>query len=284
MAHVMARNGCSCSSTPRHMAISRTDIKRPWKQAMRRRIRCLRARRAEWQSARHCVMTNPAGLRPAVSGDRRRALWKGIARMDGIVSTAGSSDGAARTLPGGGQRASGARGSDGSTLGSAGDGAAAGRPRFDADVPSGGYRWWYLDALSDDGRHGLTIIGFVGSVFSPYYAFGRGGAAVPTPQTHCAINVALYGKSGHRWTHDRARHAAASPAMNRTCHHRWPEFDALGRWCAGHRHQRDYRAAPVPLAWPGAACTLGALCPCRDAGWAGPASLAAGCAARPGRG
>ena len=27
---------------------------------------------------------------------------------------------------------------------------------------------WYVDAISDDGRHGLTIIAFIGSVFSPY--------------------------------------------------------------------------------------------------------------------
>ncbi|MEJ8851025.1 carotenoid 1,2-hydratase [Variovorax rhizosphaerae] len=67
----------------------------------------------------------------------------------------------------------------------------------------GGYAWWYVDALSDDGRHGLTIIGFVGSVFSPYYARARrraaGGAA--DPLDHCALNVALYGdaRSDNRW-------------------------------------------------------------------------------------
>jgi carotenoid 1,2-hydratase len=40
----------------------------------------------------------------------------------------------------------------------------------------------------------LTIIAFVGSVFSPYYAW-RGRRA---PEDHCAINVALYGE-GARW-------------------------------------------------------------------------------------
>ncbi|NBO88372.1 MAG: carotenoid 1,2-hydratase, partial [Betaproteobacteria bacterium] len=34
-------------------------------------------------------------------------------------------------------------------------------------VPSGGYLWWYVDAMSDDGQFGLTLIAFVGSVFSP---------------------------------------------------------------------------------------------------------------------
>ena len=45
--------------------------------------------------------------------------------------------------------------------------------RFDCPVPDGGYVWWYIDALSDDGAHGLTLIAFVGSVFSPYYAWAR---------------------------------------------------------------------------------------------------------------
>lgn len=58
----------------------------------------------------------------------------------------------------------------------------------------GGYAWWYLDAISDDARHGLTLIAFVGSVFSPYYHWsGRG-----SPENHVAINVALYGPHA-RW-------------------------------------------------------------------------------------
>ncbi len=51
--------------------------------------------------------------------------------------------------------------------------------------------------MSDDGVYGLTLIAFVGSVFSPYYAWARRrGAADPT--NHCALNVALYGPRG-RW-------------------------------------------------------------------------------------
>ncbi len=71
--------------------------------------------------------------------------------------------------------------------------------RFDQPVPHGGYAWWYLDALSTDGRHGLTLIAFVGSVFSPYYAWRRrrGGA---DPANHCALNVALYGPRAARWS------------------------------------------------------------------------------------
>jgi len=70
---------------------------------------------------------------------------------------------------------------------------------FDSPVADGGYRWWYVDALSADGKNGLTVIAFLGSVFSPFYARARrrGGA---DPLRHCAINVALYGRAGRRWT------------------------------------------------------------------------------------
>jgi carotenoid 1,2-hydratase len=85
-------------------------------------------------------------------------------------------------------------------------------PRFDRPVPPGGYLWWYVDALSDDGRHGLTIIAFVGSVFSPYY-FWAGRA---DPENHVCLNVALYGPRG-RWTMtERGRRAAErAPALFR---------------------------------------------------------------------
>ena len=62
-------------------------------------------------------------------------------------------------------------------------------PQFDQEVRGdGGYVWWYVDALSDDGLHGLTMIAFIGSVFSPYYAWSNW----VDPLQHCAINVALY--------------------------------------------------------------------------------------------
>jgi carotenoid 1,2-hydratase len=68
-------------------------------------------------------------------------------------------------------------------------------------VAPGGYLWWYVDAVSDDGRHALTLIAFVGSVFSTWYAMARHrhGPAVD-PGNHCALNVALYGAGGRRWT------------------------------------------------------------------------------------
>jgi carotenoid 1,2-hydratase len=70
-------------------------------------------------------------------------------------------------------------------------------PRFDLGLPAGGYAWWYLDATSDDGAHGLTLIAFVGSVFSPFYAAARRRGPAEAID-HCAINVALYGRTS-RW-------------------------------------------------------------------------------------
>lgn len=64
---------------------------------------------------------------------------------------------------------------------------------------AGGYRWWYVDALSDDGRFGLTLIGFVGSVFSPYYARAR-RRGLAQPENHCAINAILYGPGSKHWS------------------------------------------------------------------------------------
>jgi carotenoid 1,2-hydratase len=71
-------------------------------------------------------------------------------------------------------------------------------PRFDRAVPPDGYAWWYVDALSADGRYGLTLIAFVGSVFSPYYAQRRRHAPADALD-HCALNVALYGPDRRRW-------------------------------------------------------------------------------------
>jgi carotenoid 1,2-hydratase len=81
-------------------------------------------------------------------------------------------------------------------------------------VEPGGYAWWYVDALSDDGRHALTLIAFIGSVFSPYYALARRRGAAD-PRNFCSINVALYGAGGKRWCMtERGR-----SALDHSAHH-----------------------------------------------------------------
>jgi carotenoid 1,2-hydratase len=68
-----------------------------------------------------------------------------------------------------------------------------GGPLFNEPVADNGYLWFYIDALSDDGKYALTIIAFVGCVFSPFYAKARReNPAGVNPMNHCAINIALY--------------------------------------------------------------------------------------------
>lgn len=73
-------------------------------------------------------------------------------------------------------------------------------PGFAAGVPAGGYHWWYFDAMSDDGSEALTIIVFVGSVFSPYYASARRrrGAGATDPEQHCGFNAVFYRANGSK--------------------------------------------------------------------------------------
>jgi carotenoid 1,2-hydratase len=110
--------------------------------------------------------------------------------------------------------------------------------RFDGEVAAGGYAWWYLDALSDDGRCGITLIAFIGSVFSPYYAHARrrsGGTAAA--DDHCALNVALYAGAGadtpRRWAMtERGReslHRSADRLAIGPSHLRWEGDDLVVR-------------------------------------------------------
>lgn len=87
---------------------------------------------------------------------------------------------------------------------------------FDQQVPLGGYRWWYIDALSDDGLHALTLIAFIGSVFSPYYARARNKNGLgANPRDHCAMNMALYGPGTHHWSMTERGQTALSQSADR---------------------------------------------------------------------
>lgn len=84
------------------------------------------------------------------------------------------------------------------------------RLRFDRGVAPGGYTWWYFDAESQNGAAAITIIAFIGSVFSPYYAW----AGRRTPLNHCALNVALYG-ARPRWA--MTERSAVRTTVSRDC-------------------------------------------------------------------
>ncbi|MEA1835076.1 carotenoid 1,2-hydratase [Methylobacterium durans] len=62
--------------------------------------------------------------------------------------------------------------------------------------------------MSEDGEHGLTLIAFIGSVFSPYYAWDP----ARDPFDHCALNVVLYGRPGRFCMTERGRAALARDA------------------------------------------------------------------------
>jgi carotenoid 1,2-hydratase len=138
------------------------------------------------------------GLQPVVPGDRRISLRPGFPRMEGIVPADGLAHFAARSVPCGWEQPSRPRSPHGGNFRTAGGSLHHCGPRFDCPVPRGGYAWWYIDAISDDGAHALTFIAFVGSVFSPYYAWARrrGNAE---PLNHCAFNLAVYGPRSGRW-------------------------------------------------------------------------------------
>lgn len=130
-------------------------------------------------------------------------------------------------------------------------------PAFDLPVPQDGYRWWYLDAVSHDGRFGLVIILFVGSVFSPYYYRARQRNA-GNPESYCALNVALYGPGG-RWAMTE-RQAASVQRTNREFH----VGPSSVSWNGEHLSYRiRERCTPFAqalrgeiLVYPGAACDL----------------------------
>lgn len=94
-------------------------------------------------------------------------------------------------------------------------------------MASGGYLWWYVDALSHDGQYGLTLIAFVGSVFSPYYARTRRMHSAANPMDHCALNVALYNPKHHRWAMTERGEALCQ------------------------RNEREFQVGPSHLEWDG---------------------------------
>lgn len=53
--------------------------------------------------------------------------------------------------------------------------------------------------MSADGTAGITLIAFVGSVFSPYYAWARGLRGMADPENFVSLNVALYTPGRKYW-------------------------------------------------------------------------------------
>ena len=90
----------------------------------------------------------------------------------------------------------------------------------------------------------MSIIAFVGSVFSPYYAWARArNGGVADPENHCAINVALYGAAGRRWT--MTERGRASIQRSR---HTFTVGPSQVRW-QGESLVFDIDEVNVPIPW-----------------------------------
>jgi carotenoid 1,2-hydratase len=133
--------------------------------------------------------------------------------MDSLISTSRRADQNPGPLSRGWQHTSGAGSPDGGAVGPLSGGQLDRGLGFDQPVLENGYAWWYIDALSDDGENGITIIAFIGSVFSPYYAFARRKGAAD-PLNHCAVNVSIYRKGGNRWAMTERPRSAVSCTKN----------------------------------------------------------------------
>ena len=69
------------------------------------------------------------------------------------------------------------------------------RLSFDRQLKPHGYQWWYIDAISEDQSYSLSMIIFVGHVFSPHYYKARqleNHNPQLRPESFCAFNISLH--------------------------------------------------------------------------------------------
>ena len=160
--------------------------------------------------------------------------------MESILCETGITQRHSGPVSRGREHAPGTRSADGGDVGALGRSLHSGGPDFNCALAPGGYAWWYIDALSDDGLHGITLIVFLGSVFSPYYAWARRNSSAD-PLNHCAFNIALYGSTEARWAMtERGRAAVRRDAHSLTI------GPSSIRW-SGETLQIDVDEVCVPL-------------------------------------
>jgi hypothetical protein len=123
------------------------------------------------------ALTTPRGFQRGLSRVGRFPLRAEPAWNDGDVPAPDGAHARSRASTLRGRGASGGGDPDGLPLRQARGRGDLERPCFDIDVPPDGYAWWYVDGISDDGARAISIIGFIGSVFSPWYRWS--GAATP---------------------------------------------------------------------------------------------------------
>jgi carotenoid 1,2-hydratase len=86
---------------------------------------------------------------------------------------------------------------------------------FDTPVAPGGYRWWYVDGFDDAHECAITVIAFVGSVFSPAYLRARRRDAMASPEAHCGLNVVVHGPSTRAWSMNELSSARVQRSADR---------------------------------------------------------------------
>lgn len=147
-------------------------------------------------------------VRVDVPGQPRRALRPVTTSPECQPEASDSPLGQARPLSGRRGVPSGRGSPDGGALRQACGRSDLERPHFGLQVAPNGYAWWYIDGISDDHSRAISIIAFIGSVFSPWYRWsGR-----RDPHNHVCINVATYGRGGRFTMTDRGRSALRQSA------------------------------------------------------------------------
>ena len=137
-----------------------------------------------------------SGVERDVPSHWRRHLWNGGSTLEQQSEAYGREEQGQGALSNGGERSSRRGCTDGGDQ--RGDRRRSGDPRlwFDRDIARDGYQWWYLDCISDDHDFSLTVIGFIGHVFSPRYFRARAQAHLrgeeASPLSFCALNFALH--------------------------------------------------------------------------------------------
>lgn len=153
--------------------------------------------------SRSDIANGSGTVRDSVSGISRVTLRAEPTWNDRSAGTSDGQDEHQGSVPVRRRNPSGGRCTDGGNLRTARGRGDHDGPCFNIDVPPNGYAWWYVDGISSDGGRAVSVIGFIGSVFSPWYRWsGR-----KDPANHVCFNVATYGPGGRFTMTDRGRSA-----------------------------------------------------------------------------
>ena len=137
------------------------------------------------------------------SSNRRFSLRAEPGWHDGNFSTSQMRNVYSQSISSGRRSTSWSGSSDGDTIRTARGRGDENEPNFNLDVPPNGYAWWYIDGVEPNSGQAISIIAFIGSVFSPWYKWsGR-----KQPQNNVCLNVATYGKKSRFTMTDRGKSA-----------------------------------------------------------------------------